>query len=102
MSGLVVATGLTPCASAVIILLFALGQEVFLVGIAATLVMAVGMGLTVSLVGILAVFARRGTVRAASTSGGVAHWVKGALGVLGAAAIASLGLVLFLGAWTGA
>jgi ABC-type nickel/cobalt efflux system permease component RcnA len=101
-SGLVVATGLTPCASAVIILLFALGQGVFLVGVAAALVMAVGMALTVSLVGILAVLARRGTVRAAATSGGVVHWVKGALGVLGATAIAALGLILLLGAWTGA
>lgn len=100
--GLVLATGLTPCASAVIILLFALGQGVFLVGIAASLVMAVGMGLTVSLVGILAVLARRGTVRAASSSRGAAPWIKGGLGVLGAAAIACLGLVLFLGAWTGA
>ena len=79
-SGLVLATGLTPCASAVIILLFALGQGVFLVGIAASLVMAVGMGLTVSLVGILAVLTRRGTVRAASRSRGVAPWVKGAPG----------------------
>ena len=101
-SGLVLATGLTPCASAVIILLFALGQGVFLVGIAASLVMAVGMGLTVSLVGILAVLTRRGTVRAASRSRGVAPWVRGLLGVLGAAAIACLGLILFLGAWTGA
>jgi ABC-type nickel/cobalt efflux system permease component RcnA len=75
---------------------------VFLVGIAATLMMAVGMGLTVSLVGILAVLARRGTVRLASTSSGAAYWVKGALGILGAAAILELGLVLFLGAWTGA
>ena len=100
--GLVLATGLTPCASAVIILLFALGQGVFLVGIAASAVMAVGMGLTVSLVGILAVLARRGTVRAVSSSRGIAPWVKGMLGVLGAAAIACLGLVLFLGAWTGA
>jgi nickel/cobalt exporter len=98
---LVVAAGLTPCASAIIILLFAIGQGVFLVGIAATLVMAVGMGLTVSLVGILAVLARRGTVRIASTSSGAAYWVKGALGVLGAAVILGLGLVLFLGAWTG-
>ena len=101
-SGLVLATGLTPCASAVIILLFALGQGVFLVGIVASLVMAVGMGLTVSLVGILAVLTRRGTVRAASSSRGIAPWVKGLLGVLGAAAIACLGFVLFLGAWTGA
>jgi ABC-type nickel/cobalt efflux system permease component RcnA len=100
--GLVVATGLTPCASAIIIMLFALGQGVFLVGIAASLVMAVGMGLTVSLVGILAVFARRGTMRAASSSRSVAPWVRGGLGVLGAAAIACLGLVLFRGAWSGA
>jgi hypothetical protein len=41
-------------------------------------------------------------VRAASSSRGAARWIKGALGVLGAAAIACLGLVLFLGAWTGA
>jgi ABC-type nickel/cobalt efflux system permease component RcnA len=100
--GLVIAAGLTPCASAIIILLFAIGQEVFLVGIAATLVMAVGMGLTVSVVGILAVLARRGTVRLASASSGAAYWVKGTLGVLGAAAILGLGLILFLGAWTGA
>jgi ABC-type nickel/cobalt efflux system permease component RcnA len=102
VSGLVLATGLTPCASAIIIMLFALGQGVFLVGIAATLVMAVGMGLTVSLVGILAVLARRGTLRAVSPSRGAARWVGGTLGVLGAAAIASLGLVLFLGAWASA
>lgn len=99
---LVLATGLTPCASAVIILLFALGQGVFLIGIAAALVMALGMALTVSLVGILAVLARRGTVRAAASSRGAAPWIKGGLGVLGAAAIACLGLVLFLGAWSGA
>jgi ABC-type nickel/cobalt efflux system permease component RcnA len=99
--GLVVATGLTPCASAVIILLFALGQGVLLAGIAAALVMAVGMGLTVSLAGILAVLTRRGTVRAASTARGGMSWVGGALGVLGAAAIAGLGLLLFLGAWAG-
>jgi len=60
------------------------------------------MGLTVSLVGILAVLARRGTVRAASSSRSAAPWIGGALGVLGAAAIACLGLVLFLGAWSGA
>jgi nickel/cobalt exporter len=100
--GLVLATGLTPCASAVIILLFALGQGLFLIGIAASLVMAVGMALTVSLVGILAVLTRRGTVRAASSSRSIAPWARGLLGVLGAAAIACLGLVLFLGAWTGA
>lgn len=101
-ASLVLATGLTPCASAVIILLFALGQGVFLVGVAASLVMAIGMGLTVSLVGLLALAARRGTVRilgGASEGGG---WVKDILGVAGAAAITTLGLVLLLASWTSA
>ena len=98
--GLVLATGATPCASAVIILLFALGQGVFLVGVAAALVMAVGMGLTVSLVGLLAIAVRRGTVRAIGTSSGGVDWVKDLLGVAGAAAITTIGLVLLLAAWT--
>ena len=93
------ATGLTPCASAIIILLFALGQELYLVGIAACLVMAVGMGLTVSLVGLAAVAARRGTVRMAGPSSAAAHWLKTVLGVAGAATITGLGLLLCLSAW---
>jgi ABC-type nickel/cobalt efflux system permease component RcnA len=98
-AGLVLATGLTPCASAIIILLFALGQELYLVGIAACLVMAVGMGLTVSLVGLAAVAVRRGTVRMAGPSSAATHWLKTALGVAGAATITALGLLLFLSAW---
>jgi ABC-type nickel/cobalt efflux system permease component RcnA len=98
-AGLVLATGLTPCASAIIILLFAFGQELYLVGVAACLVMAVGMGLTVSLVGLAAVAARRGTVRLVGPSSVAAHRLKTALGVAGAAAITGLGLLLFLSAW---
>src|SRR5262249_58276011 len=98
--GLVLATGVTPCASAIIILLFALGQGVYLVGVAASLVMAVGMGLTVSLVGLGAVAVRRGTLRAAGGSSAPAYWMTTVLGVAGAAAISGLGLLLFLSAWT--
>jgi nickel/cobalt exporter len=101
-AGLVLATGLTPCASAIIILLFALGQELYLVGIAACLVMAVGMGLTVSLVGLAAVAARRGTVHLVGASSAAGHWLKTALGVAGATAITGLGLLLFLSAWASA
>ena len=95
------ATGLTPCASAIIILLFAFGQELYLVGVVACLVMAAGMGLTVSLVGLAAVAARRGTVRMVGLSAAGTHRVKTALGVAGAAAITALGRLLFLSAWAG-
>jgi ABC-type nickel/cobalt efflux system permease component RcnA len=98
-AGLVFATGLTPCASAIIILLFAFGQELYLVGVAACLVMAIGMGLTVSLVGLAAVAARRGTVRVVGPSSAATHWVKTALGVAGAVTITGLGILLFLSAW---
>jgi nickel/cobalt transporter (NicO) family protein len=101
-AGLVLATGLTPCASAIIILLFALGQELYLVGVAACLVMAVGMGLTVSLVGLAAVAARRGTVHLVGGSSAAGHRLKIGLGVAGAAMIMGLGLLLFLGAWASA
>jgi nickel/cobalt exporter len=100
-AGLVLATGLTPCASAIIILLFAFGQELYLVGVAACLVMAAGMGLTVSFVGLAAVAARRGTVRMVGPSAAGAHRVKTALGIAGAAAITGLGGLLFLSAWAG-
>jgi ABC-type nickel/cobalt efflux system permease component RcnA len=99
---LVLVTGLTPCASAVIVLLFALGQGVYLAGVAAALVMAVGMGLTVSLVGLLAVAARRGAIRAVKAPSDASHWLKDILAAGGAAAIAGVGLLLFLAAWTGA
>jgi ABC-type nickel/cobalt efflux system permease component RcnA len=98
-AGLVLATGLTPCASAIIILLFAFGQELYLVGVAACLVMAAGMGLTVSLVGLATVAGRRATVRVVGPSSAATHWVKTALGIAGAAAIMGLGGLLFLNAW---
>ena len=93
------ATGLTPCASAVIILLFALAQGVFLVGVMAALVMAVGMGVTVSLVGLVAIGVRRGTVHAIRAPSAI-DWAKDLLGVAGALAITTVGVVLLLAAWT--
>jgi glutathione synthase/RimK-type ligase-like ATP-grasp enzyme len=47
----VTAAGLTPCASAIIILLFAWANHVFALGIGATLVMALGMAITVCAMG---------------------------------------------------
>jgi ABC-type nickel/cobalt efflux system permease component RcnA len=64
--------------------------------------MAVGMGLTVSLVGLAAVAARRGTVHLVGASSAAAHWLKTGLGLAGAIAITGLGLLLFLSAWASA
>ncbi len=61
--GLVLTAGLTPCASAIIVMLFALALQAFWVGVVAVLVMAVGMALTVSAIGIGTIYARRLIVR---------------------------------------
>ena len=97
--GMIVAAGVTPCASALIIMLFALTNGVLLVGIGATLVMAVGMSLTTSLVGILTILGRS-TVMAALPGGQrTHHWVSTGLSVGGGVIIAVVGGLLLAGAW---
>jgi nickel/cobalt exporter len=63
----VVAVGARPCSGAVIVLVFALAQGLFLTGVAATFVMALGTAVTVALIASLAVgakgFAKRLTQR---------------------------------------
>lgn len=54
--GVVLAVGIRPCSGALIVLAFALSQGVLLAGIAATLLMGVGTGLTVSVLAGFAVF----------------------------------------------
>lgn len=96
--GMVIAAGLTPCASALIIMLFALGHGVFLVGVGATLVMAVGMSLTVSLVGILAILGRRTIMVALPGHQRLRSRVSIGLS-LGGVSIAILGTLLLAGVW---
>lgn len=96
--GMIVAAGVTPCASALIIMLFALTNGLLLLGIGATLVMAVGMSLTTSLVGILTILGRR-TVMVALPGAGTRHWVSTGLSVAGGVFIAVIGGLLLAGAW---
>ena len=52
------AVGLRPCSGAILVLVFALAQGLFLGGIAATFVMGFGTALTVSAIAVLAVSAK--------------------------------------------
>jgi nickel/cobalt transporter (NicO) family protein len=98
-AGMIVAAGITPCASALIIMLFALTNGVLLVGIGATLVMAIGMSLTVSLVGILTIVGRRTVMVALPGSPRIRGWVSTGLSVAGGLIIAVVGSLLLAGAW---
>lgn len=99
-TGLILAAGLTPCASAIILMLFALANGVFLVGVGAALVMAVGMGITVSVVGLAAIAARTAVVGSMHHHPRAASWVGRALAVTGASLLMVVGGLFFVSAWT--
>jgi nickel/cobalt transporter (NicO) family protein len=96
---LVVATGLTPCASAIIILLFALANQALTVGIVAVGALAIGMAMTVSLIGIASILGRRALLRVLDTVGVESHRFERALSILGALVIIGASGLLMAGAW---
>jgi ABC-type nickel/cobalt efflux system permease component RcnA len=97
---LVVATGLMPCASAIILLLFALANGLFAIGVVAALVMALGMDITMAAVGVATIVARRTLIGAAGFNSGLARWIRSALTVVGPLLITAVGSLFFLAAWT--
>ena len=96
-----VAAGLRPCTGAVIVLLFTLANGIFIVGVLGALVMALGVAITVSAIGLAAIYARRGAARAAGANpalakyGNLAHRTAG---LAGGVAIVLVGAVLALAA----
>ena len=69
----------------------------FIAGVAATFVMALGTGLTVALIAVLAVSARGAAVRLAGVDSPTTGYIVRAAEILAAAAVLLLGLVLLGG-----
>ncbi len=86
----VVAVGLRPCSGAVIVLVFALAQGIFLIGVAATFAMGLGTAITVAAIASLAVGARSFAGRLAKEKAG-----KGAIIIRGLETAAALAIVAF-------
>lgn len=100
----ILAIGLRPCTGALIVLVFALSQGLFLAGIASAFVMALGTALTVAVLALIAVGAKGLAVRlAGGHSSGLADKIHRATEVLGAFAVLALGLILLIAAlgWGG-
>ncbi len=88
----ILAVGLRPCSGALIVLTFAFLNGLYFAGIAATLAMAIGTGITVASLAALAVWAKDAAVRisSANDSAAVVHRsieIVGALMVFGFGAI---------------
>jgi nickel/cobalt exporter len=91
---LAIAAGFLPCSGAILILVFALTNGILVTGLAMTLFIALGMGLTLALLGIASVLAHR---QIAGRFAGGAH-LGGLLALLGPILITGIGALLFAGA----
>ena len=92
---LALSVGVVPCAGALLILFYALSQEMLFTGIAVVAAMAAGIGLTLSVVGAVCIAARNGLAArsiSAPGSGPAAPLLRYA----GAALITAVGAALFI------
>lgn len=93
----IVAVGLRPCSGAIIVLVFALAQGIFLTGIVATLAMGLGTALTVTAIAVLAVGGRGLASRLAKTKPGIGMILLRVLETVAAALVLAFGVLLLAG-----
>jgi nickel/cobalt exporter len=93
----IVAVGLRPCSGAIIVLVFALAQGLFLVGVASTFMMGLGTAITVAAVATMAVSVRGLAGRFAKSKPGTGMLIVRGLETAAAAAIVLFGAALLTG-----
>jgi nickel/cobalt exporter len=93
----VVAVGLRPCSGAIIVLIFALAQDLFWTGVGATLIMGLGTAVTVAAIATLALGAREVASRIARSRAGLATLAMRAIEAGAAALIVAFGVLLLAG-----
>jgi nickel/cobalt exporter len=93
----VMAVGLRPCSGAIIVLVFALAQQLFWAGVGATFVMGLGTAITVSAIATLAVTARSLAARIAGSPAGAGMLALRVAEVGAAVLVFAFGLLLLAG-----
>jgi nickel/cobalt exporter len=93
----IVAVGLRPCSGAIIVLVFALAQGIFWIGVAATFAMGLGTAITVAAIASLAVGARSFAGRLAKGKAGTGLILVRGLETAAALAIVAFGVLLLTG-----
>ena len=88
--------GLRPCSGAILVLIFALSQGIFLAGIGATVAMAAGTAITVSILAFIAVGARDMAKSLTGADGRWAQRIETIAGIGGATAVVVVGVLFFL------
>ncbi|MCQ8782933.1 nickel/cobalt transporter [Mangrovibrevibacter kandeliae] len=93
MASAVLAMGLRPCSGAIVVLTFALINDLWLGGLLSVFAMALGTAITVSAIAALAVFAKGAVLRA----GGSRIWLVDSLEVAGSTLLLLVGIALLAG-----
>jgi nickel/cobalt exporter len=93
----VVSVGLRPCSGAIIVLIFALAQDLFWTGVAATLIMGLGTAITIAAIATVAVGARQVASRLAKARPGLAMLAMQAIEMGAAVLIVAFGALLLGG-----
>ncbi len=93
----VAAAGARPCSGAILVLVFALDQGIFLAGIVSTLVMALGTALTTAALAATAVLAKNVALRLVGTDAGRGALVARGLELVAALLVLAVGLSLLFG-----
>ena len=93
----IVAVGLRPCSGAIIVLVFALAQGLFWIGVASTFVMGIGTAITVAAIATIAVGARGLAGRLAKARPGAGMIALRALETGAAVVIIAFGALLLTG-----
>ena len=91
------AIGLRPCSGAIIVLVFALAQGLYLAGVASTFVMGLGTAITVSAIATLAVGARTAAKSIAASRAGYGTLALRGIEVVAALVVMAFGLLLLGG-----
>ena len=93
----IVAVGLRPCSGAIIVMVFALAQGIFWIGVASTFVMGIGTAITVTGIATIAVAARHFAGRIAKSKAGTGMLLIRGLETAAALAIVFFGVALLTG-----
>jgi len=96
----IVSVGLRPCSGALIVLVFASAQGLFLVGVASTFAMALGTAITVTTLATIALWAKGLATRYLSISGS-SSWMFKSVELLGASLVFLLGVTLLAASFQG-
>ena len=93
----VASTALRPCTGALIVLVFAISQKLLMAGIAATLLMGLGTGITVTSLAVLAVSARKTAFVLTGMDSAFGRRIIRGLEIWGALGVLSVGILLLAG-----